>query len=63
MLLAIYNECVVSSLQYGAPAFWCAEPEELARLDVVHSKALKIIAGTYICTPTDRIQAELGVML
>ena len=62
MLLAIYNAYVVSILQYGAPAFCCAKPETLARLNVVQSKALKTIAGTYICTPTDSIQTELGVM-
>ena len=59
MLLAIYNAYVVSILQYGAPAFCCAKPETLARLNVVQSKALKTIAGTYICTPTDSIQTEV----
>ena len=61
-LLCIYNAYVVSRLQYGAPAFCCAKPEALARLDVVQSKALKTIANTYITTPTDSIQVELGVM-
>ena len=32
------------------------------RLDVVQSKALRIIANTFITTPTDSIQVELGVM-
>ena len=62
MLLCIYNAYVVSRLQYGAPAFCCAKPEALARLDVVQSKALRIIANTFITTPTDSIQVELGVM-
>ena len=53
---------VVSRLQYGAPAFWCAKPAALARLDVVQSKALRIIANTFITTPADSIQVELGVM-
>ena len=62
MLLAVYNAYVVSILQYGAPAFWCASPEELVRWDIDQYKALKIIAKTFITTPIDSIQAELGVM-
>ena len=62
ILLSIYNAYVVSHLQYGAPAFCCAKPSVLARLDVVQNKALRSIAKTYIATPTDSIQTELGVM-
>ena len=62
MLLCIYNAYVVSILQYGAPAFCCAKPEALVRLDVVQSKARNIIANTFLATPTDSIHVELGVM-
>ena len=58
MLLCIYNAYVFSILQYGTPAFCCAKPEALARLDV----ALKVIANTFFATPTVSIQVELGVM-
>ena len=59
-LLMIFEAYIVYRLQYGSQAFCCASSNQLKRLDVIYSKALRIVAQVAICTPTESVLAELG---
>ncbi|MES9882405.1 MAG: ribonuclease H family protein [Sedimenticola sp.] len=61
-LLLLYKSLILSQLDYGAPVYQSASKAQLAKLDIIQGKALRIALGALPTTDVELLCVEAGVL-
>ena len=60
-LITYYQAYIKGMTDYGLPIYSSAAPTTLAKLNVIHSTAMRIITGAWRCTPLISLYCEVGI--